>query len=679
MATSNLGRVRDLVTSVKRTSGTGAAGTTDTYTMTTESGFTATFDVHNGADGAELGGNIKSKTFVNDKSNREGYEELISFLKEHTTDIVAGFYTEGSTYFPFFVQTYGTEVISYYVEYSRLGDEGSSSEGECEVFQLSGNTSFTVYLFYWDKDEKGITIDDALDTSSTNLVQNQAIAKGVEANTVYFLDGIYEDDKSASTTAEMTYKRFREMKAVMIQTTSGNAEKTVYGIVQDTAVNDDVKQSVNRVFVRYAFSASRISMPTIHVVIDSPKESYDNDDEIVSVTFVHEYQYVDIEGLTDAQKKVLNALSVSSSGTLETGNNVLIDGELSVSGAGNGISAEDITIGSHIQDNGSLEVKGSSTFSGTAEFVDTATFDKPPVSATQPTEDTQVANKAYVDSKGYVTTDAFDSTLFSKENSKITLTNVSNSNGIFSIVSDSKYAIDMKDYVKIVDESGDVLADFEKAGTEIKNHLQCDSTMEVVGNATFGGNVILNSSDNLVDKNGNKLITGGGGGGITIIEKDLALSTSTRTGTISLSESEISQIKAGTPVLIHVYRDSLSSYKDFDCTLLRNNSTLGDEFIAQGWVRYGSDSGDLLFSLTLYENGTVVYDSIYSVFNGEYTFLFGNLEGKIAQASVQQLEDNVDCVLVYSVPSSTYRNLEMKWKPLSDIGGGADIIIRRYN
>lgn len=572
MATSNLGRVRDLVTSVKRTSGTGAAGTTDTYTMTTESGFTATFDVHNGADGAELGGNIKSKTFVNDGSNREGYEELISFLKEHTTDIVAGFYTEGSTYFPFFVQTYGTEVISYYVEYSRLGDEGSSSEGECEVFQLNGNTSFTVYLFYWDKDEKGITIDDALDTSSTNLVQNQAVAKGVEANTVYFLDGIYEDDKSTSTTAEMTYKRFREMKAVMIQTTSGNAEKAVYGIVQDIAVNDDVKQSVDRVFVRYAFSANRISMPTIHAVIDSPKESYDNDDEIVSVTFIHKYQYMDIEGLTDAQKKVLNALSVPSSGTLETGNDVLIDGELSVSGAGNGISAEDITIGSHIQDNGSLEVKGSSTFSGTAEFVDTATFDKPPVSATQPTEDTQVANKAYVDSKS-------------------------------------------------------------------------------------------------------------GSGGISIIEKNVAPSTSTHTGTISLTSSEISQIKAGTPVLLHVYLNSLSGVNIYNCTLLRTSENISgsaESFLAQGYVTYYLD-GQIIYHLTLEDNGTVTIDSLLSLDKGQFIMLYSNLDGYIANMHVANNLGDGEGVLVYAVDSTNKRNLAAEFRSLSDIGGGANIIIRRYN
>jgi len=40
------------ITSVVRTSGTGAAGTTDTYTITFDDASTTTFDVLNGADGA---------------------------------------------------------------------------------------------------------------------------------------------------------------------------------------------------------------------------------------------------------------------------------------------------------------------------------------------------------------------------------------------------------------------------------------------------------------------------------------------------------------------------------------------------------------------------------------------------------------------------------------------------
>jgi len=41
------------ITSVVRTSGTGAAGTIDTYTITFDDASTTTFDVLNGADGAD--------------------------------------------------------------------------------------------------------------------------------------------------------------------------------------------------------------------------------------------------------------------------------------------------------------------------------------------------------------------------------------------------------------------------------------------------------------------------------------------------------------------------------------------------------------------------------------------------------------------------------------------------
>ena len=49
--TLNLGKVTDFVTSVERVSGTGEAGSTDTYRMKTESGFTKDFNIVNGKDG----------------------------------------------------------------------------------------------------------------------------------------------------------------------------------------------------------------------------------------------------------------------------------------------------------------------------------------------------------------------------------------------------------------------------------------------------------------------------------------------------------------------------------------------------------------------------------------------------------------------------------------------------
>ena len=48
------------IKSITRTSGTGAAGTTDTYTITLDNGNTSTFQVYNGADGEGAGDMLKS-------------------------------------------------------------------------------------------------------------------------------------------------------------------------------------------------------------------------------------------------------------------------------------------------------------------------------------------------------------------------------------------------------------------------------------------------------------------------------------------------------------------------------------------------------------------------------------------------------------------------------------------
>lgn len=50
------------ITSVIRTSGTGAPGTTDTYTITFSDDTTATFDVYNGADGSSGVASVNGKT-----------------------------------------------------------------------------------------------------------------------------------------------------------------------------------------------------------------------------------------------------------------------------------------------------------------------------------------------------------------------------------------------------------------------------------------------------------------------------------------------------------------------------------------------------------------------------------------------------------------------------------------
>lgn len=58
----------ETITDIQRTSGTGAAGTSDTYTITLSSGVTFTFTVYNGADGTGAGDMMKSIYDPNNKN-----------------------------------------------------------------------------------------------------------------------------------------------------------------------------------------------------------------------------------------------------------------------------------------------------------------------------------------------------------------------------------------------------------------------------------------------------------------------------------------------------------------------------------------------------------------------------------------------------------------------------------
>lgn len=89
----------EMITSIERTSGTGAAGTTDTYTITTNAGKSYTFSVYNGADGNGAGDMLKSVydptgkaqdifAYVDDKtanSNHEHNFSSMAFLGENIT------------------------------------------------------------------------------------------------------------------------------------------------------------------------------------------------------------------------------------------------------------------------------------------------------------------------------------------------------------------------------------------------------------------------------------------------------------------------------------------------------------------------------------------------------------------------------------------------------------------
>lgn len=77
----------ETITSIERTGGTGAAGTTDTYTVTTSGGAAYTFQVYNGADGQGAGDMLKS---VYDPQNRN--QDIFAYVDEAISGAIGGSY-----------------------------------------------------------------------------------------------------------------------------------------------------------------------------------------------------------------------------------------------------------------------------------------------------------------------------------------------------------------------------------------------------------------------------------------------------------------------------------------------------------------------------------------------------------------------------------------------------------
>ena len=74
--TGNTGATGNGIASVARTSGTGAAGTTDTYTITFTDSTTTTFGVYNGADGSGAGDMVKATYDTNNSGVVDNAEKV---------------------------------------------------------------------------------------------------------------------------------------------------------------------------------------------------------------------------------------------------------------------------------------------------------------------------------------------------------------------------------------------------------------------------------------------------------------------------------------------------------------------------------------------------------------------------------------------------------------------------
>lgn len=177
----NLGRVRDLITAVNKVSGTGAPGTIDTYGVFTESHPVsggvpiATFTVVNGsAVTAKLNMVTLSGTTANPVSLATLLyyidEDTISIEMKHTVTLTPSL----TTYLHCIFNKLGGDNTQgvYVVNQNTMQLESISS------WLTRANSEYTIYIYSYDSSAPA-ALDTALNPSSTNAVENQAIAKAV--------------------------------------------------------------------------------------------------------------------------------------------------------------------------------------------------------------------------------------------------------------------------------------------------------------------------------------------------------------------------------------------------------------------------------------------------------------------------------------------------------------------
>lgn len=266
----NLGRVRDLITAVNKVSGTGAPGTIDTYGVFTESHPVsggvpiATFTVINGsAVTAKLNLVTLSGTTANPVSlatllNRID-EDTIAIEMKHTVTLNPPLTSYLHCVFHK-VDADNSQGV-YVVNQSTMQLESISS------WLTMSNSEYTIYIYSYDSSAPA-ALDTALNPSSTNAVENQAIAKavglGVTATSVNFtVGGSYASDANlvyaianrlpffkSSSSLDGVY-RFTYSPATGIhfyENISSSADGAVVSIIEFRTTNQTVIDIISNTF-----------------------------------------------------------------------------------------------------------------------------------------------------------------------------------------------------------------------------------------------------------------------------------------------------------------------------------------------------------------------------------------------------------------------------------------------
>ena len=192
MGQLDLGLANDKIVSVNRTSGTGAPGTIDTYTITLRSGDTYTFNVTNGSNG----GGVNKIEFTSSSS-----PSLLNWCKTNTNykKILCAVLVTGSstTKNEFFLNFYG----------KFLGvDDPTSLHMYFETVETADNYSFTdtppvnttVKLYYFDENYvPGEGMENPM-TTAGDLIRGGAsgtpsrLAKGTDGQVLKMVSGLPE-------------------------------------------------------------------------------------------------------------------------------------------------------------------------------------------------------------------------------------------------------------------------------------------------------------------------------------------------------------------------------------------------------------------------------------------------------------------------------------------------------
>ena len=211
MPVSDLGLASDKILSLTRISGDGSAGSIDTYEMTTRAGEQFQFSIQNGRNGAvgygmgslsyPVGSSSQVSAMITALSTEEMYETIAHNFISCFVYSIRGFYEASIKWvIDTLNRTYDAHIV-----YRDVSTGSNPTETLTELTSSNPFQSGTTMVILYKGDDPSPTIDTELNPSSTNLVENQAIAKAVSVGVADDADRITESEGSYASYADLAY------------------------------------------------------------------------------------------------------------------------------------------------------------------------------------------------------------------------------------------------------------------------------------------------------------------------------------------------------------------------------------------------------------------------------------------------------------------------------------------